>query len=304
MIVAVTAPTGNVGGKVTSYLLNMKGIQVTLLTRNAEKVARCRELGALVSEGDLEDGEFVSRATATADALFWVTPTPLATDDLRGFQNLLGENAAQAVVTNRIRRVVNLSSIGAHLGHGTGPIDGLHDVEQHLNEAAEESGSRTTHLRPAFYMENYLQFAKPILENGVVPLPVSGDCEIPMIATSDVAVEAVRQLTFAENGAKTPARQLLGPRDLRLEEAARTLGEALEKPVKHVRVDPESTREAFVSLGASDEVAARMVQMYKGVEEGHLRPEYPRTESSSTPTEFRVFCETELVPQIRRMQRA
>lgn len=47
MIIAVTAPTGNVGSKVTSYLLNLKGIQVLLLTRNRDKVEYWRNGGIL-----------------------------------------------------------------------------------------------------------------------------------------------------------------------------------------------------------------------------------------------------------------
>jgi uncharacterized protein YbjT (DUF2867 family) len=301
MIIAVTAPTGQVGSKVTSYLLNMKGVQVNLLTRDRLKVRPFENLGALVSEGDLEDTEFVNRATAATDVLFWVTPTPPTIDDLRGFQNRLGANAATAISTNRIGRIVNLSSIGAHLGHGTGPIDGLHDVEQHLNGAAEAISARITHLRPAFYMENYLRATGPIFEQGAVPLPVAGECQVPMVATDDVAVEAVRQLAFAVNGGT--AKPLLGPRDIRFDEAAEILGEALGRPIRHVRIEPAEAREALVSMGISDEVARRTVEMYESVEDGRLTTESPRTDSASTPTEFRVFCEKVLVPEIRRASR-
>jgi uncharacterized protein YbjT (DUF2867 family) len=301
MIIAVTAPTGQVGSKVASYLLNMKGVQVNLLTRDRLKVRQFEDLGARVSEGDLQDMEYVNRATSGTDALFWVTPTPPTTDDLRGFQNQLGANAATAIVTNRIGRVVNLSSIGAHLGHGTGPIDGLHDVEQHLNKAAEAISAHITHLRPAFYMENYLRTAEPILKQGAVPLPVAGERQVPMIATDDVAVEAVRQLAFAVNGGT--AKPLLGPRDMRFEEAAEILGKALGRPIRHVRIEPAEAREALASTGISDDVARRTVEMYESVQEGRLTAESPRTDAASTPTEFRVFCEEVLVPEIRRASR-
>ena len=90
---------------------------------------------------------------------------------------------------------------------------GCHDVEQHLNEAAAEAlGARITHLRPAFYMENDLRTAAPILEQGAVPLPVAGERQVPMVATDDVAVEAVRQLAFAANGgAAKPLARAAGP---------------------------------------------------------------------------------------------
>jgi uncharacterized protein YbjT (DUF2867 family) len=303
MIVTVTTPTGNVGSKVTSYLLNMKGLQVSLVARDRGKVELFEDLGALVHEGDLEDGEFVSRATATTDALFWVTPTPGETDNLRDFQNRLGTNAATAVVTNRIGRVVNLSSIGAHQGHGTGPIDGLHDVEQHLNEAGTTVNTRITHLRPAFFMENYLRLTGPIVEHGIVPLPIAGTREIPMVATDDIAVEAVRQLAFPVNGGGG-TRPLHGPRDISFDEAAEIIGDVLGKPVRHVRTSPDEFREGLTSNGISDDVADRMVDLYEGMENGHVRSEHQRTDASATPTEFSMFCEAVLAPEIRRMTTA
>lgn len=302
MIIATTAPTGTVGGKVASFLVNMKGIQVRLLTRSRDKVRHLREFGAIVREGDLEDGHFVSRATAAADALFWITPTPPTTNDLRGFQNRLGENAAEAVVTNAIDRVVNLSSIGAHIGYDTGPIDGLHDVEQRLDEAAEETGAKVAHLRPALFMENYLQFAYPIVKDGTVPLPVSGDRSVPMISTGDVAVEAVRHLAFPCSGGG-PAKPLHGPRDVVLDDAAQTIGEVIEQPVTHLKTKPEQTRTWLTAAGLSDEVASRIVQMYQSIDNGHLQPEHRKSNRTTTPTTFGEFCKSTLVPEMRRTAR-
>jgi uncharacterized protein YbjT (DUF2867 family) len=298
MIIAVTGATGTVGRKVVPLLLKMKGVQVNLLTRSQERAQHFVDSGAMVHEGDLEDAEFVARATATVDALFWITPTPMETDDLRAFQNRLGANAAAAVVTNRIGRVVDLSSLGGHLGYDTGPIDGLHDVEQHFNQAAVTTDAKVTHLRPAYFMENYALLSAPILEHGTVPLPVSGELQIPMIATGDLAAEAVLQLITPphEAGVVTP---LHGPRDIRFDTAAQMIGEALGSPVRHVRIEPDQARETFVSMGASEDVASRMVQMYESIDSGHLKQELPRTQASTTPTEFQQFCAAVLVPQLK-----
>ena len=56
MIIAVTAPTGQVGSKVASYLLNMKGVQVNLTHPRPPEGRGVRETSArVVSEGDLQD---------------------------------------------------------------------------------------------------------------------------------------------------------------------------------------------------------------------------------------------------------
>jgi uncharacterized protein YbjT (DUF2867 family) len=298
MIIAVTGATGNVGSKVTPLLMKMKGLQVHILARDREKVQHLAESGATVHEGDLEDAEFVARATATADALFWVTPTPLEAEDLRVYQNHLGANAASAVVANRIGRVVNLSSMGAHIGHETGPIDGLHDVEAHLDQAAITVDTKVTHLRPALFMENFLLAAMPILEQGVVPLPVSGGRKVPMIATGDLAAEAVLQLVLRDEN-KDSIVPLHGPRDIDFDTAAKTIGEALGSPVRHVQIGPDQARASFMAIGASEDVASRLVQMYKSIENGHLKHQRPRTFASTTPTEFHRFCTAVLIPELR-----
>jgi uncharacterized protein YbjT (DUF2867 family) len=299
MIIAVTGATGNVGSKATPLLMKMKGIQVHILTRSKENVRHFADRGATIHEGDLEDPKFVARATATADALFWMTPSPLDAGDLRAYQNRLGSNAAGAVVANRIGRVVNLSSIGAHIGHDTGPIDGLHDVEAHFDQAAITVDAEVTHLRPALFMENYFLVAQPILEQGIVPLPVSGDRSVPMIATGDLAAEAVLQLVLQDERKKHVV-PLHGPRDIEFDAAATTIGEALGSPVRHLRIEPDQARASFMAAGASNDVASRLVQMYESIDTGHLKHKLSRTAASTTPTEFHRFCTAVLVPELRK----
>jgi hypothetical protein len=55
------------------------------------------------------------------------------TNDWRGDQNRIADHYVAALTENRVPYVVNLSSVGAHLGHGCGPVDGLYDFEQKLN---------------------------------------------------------------------------------------------------------------------------------------------------------------------------
>ncbi len=300
MIVAVTTPTGTVGGKVAALLLDVEGVHVKLLARDRTKVKHFEELGAVVDEGDLEDDVFVARATRVADALFWATPTPPDCEDLRAFQNRLGANAANAITTNRISRVVNLSSFGAHLGFDTGPIDGLHDVEGRLDEAAAETGmTAVTHLRPGMLMENYFLFARPIMEEGTIPLPVAGDRQIPTVAAIDVAIEATRQLVFPASE-RISTKPLHGPHDLGVREAARTIGDALGSEVSHVRSEPSETKRALTQLGIGGKVADEVVQMFRSIENGHLRPAYSRSVNSTTQTGFRSFCEAVLAPRLKR----
>jgi uncharacterized protein YbjT (DUF2867 family) len=290
MRAVVTTPTGNIGRPLSQELLD-RGVEVTLLARNPEKVRPLAERGARVEVGDLEDRDFVTRTTAGAEVLFWLTPPNYATDDLRRYQQALGRNAAQAVRENAIPRVVHLSSIGAHLESGTGPILGVHDNEGML----DDTPASVTHLRPAYFMENYLLSLETIRSMGSVFMPIRGSVSIPMIATRDIAAAAAEcMLDTSWTGRKVWG--LHGPRDLSFDEAARILSEELGRPVEHVTISPDRAREAMTETGIPARLAETFLELYASVDAGELRSEMPRSEGTTTPTEFSAFVREVLKP--------
>lgn len=290
MKVAVTTPTGHVGSALTRKLLD-EGADVTLLVRDPAKVRSFTDRGARAEAGDLQDVEFVRRATRGADVLFWVTPSNFTSPDFRAFQNALGRNAAAAVKENDIARVVLLSSVGAQHDAGTGPILGLHDTECLL----AETGAHLTNLRPNMFMENHLAALPTVLETGCVFLPVDGSRRTRFIATRDVAtMAAVRILDPGWTGRHD--LELHGPEELSFDEVAARIGEALDREVRHVPVTPGQMRQALTEMGSSPDVASRLVEMYEGVEKGLLRPEQ-RAESRNTgTTTFAVFAREVMAP--------
>ncbi|MCX5683010.1 MAG: NmrA family NAD(P)-binding protein [Planctomycetota bacterium] len=292
MKIAVTTPTGHIGSKLTDILLE-KGAKVILLARDPSKVKQFVIRGAEILQGSLEDEGFVSRATRNVDALFWLSPPNMRATDLRAFQNQLGQSAAQAIRTNDIPRVVNISSIGAHLVSDTGPIAGLHDVENLLNEAA----ANVTHLRCGFFFENYLYQAEHIKHDASLYLPVSGRRRLPMIATADIA-RAAAELLLDEQWTGRNVRGLQGPRDLSFDEAAESISRGLGFQVRHLRVAEDTARLAMKSMGAGDNVIETMIEMYHAMSSGLLTPAEPRTRETTTPTTLEQFAHEVLLPLV------
>ena len=183
MKIAVTTPSGHVGSAVVDFLLDFGGdIQVKLLARRPKDLDRFVRRGAELVIGSQDDADFLVSATQDVDALFWVTPPGYGSENVRAFQNRLGIAGSFAIRANNIPRVVNLSSIGAQLSSGVGPICGLYDVEGILDEAADN----ITHLRPGFFFENFLMQLDSITKWGRISLPLSGSRSYPMIAARDV----------------------------------------------------------------------------------------------------------------------
>ncbi|MBI4720435.1 MAG: NAD(P)H-binding protein [Chitinivibrionia bacterium] len=294
MKVVINTPTGKIGKALTERLLET-GVDLILLARSPERVEPFAKRGATVAEGNLEDVDFVVRATRGADVLFWVTPADYAAGDIRKHYNKLGRIAVRAVEENKIPRVVDLSSIGAQHKDGTGPIAGLHDIEKML----ERTGAHVTHLRPAFFMENFFMQADSIASMGAIFMPVPGRTKLSMIATADIAAAAAERILDA-NWTGRSVLELAGPAEMTFDGAARVLGSALNKEVRHVPVSMDQTRDALVGMGISRGVADSYLEMYAAFAAGAIIPETPAA-LKRTSTTFDAFAENVFRPGMQAM---
>ncbi len=292
MSIAVTTPTGHIGTVVTNHLLNA-GAQVTLLTRKPEKVKEFVERGATVFQGSQEDKDFVTRATQGVDALFWLTPLEFSSTDFRGHFKRMGQAAAAAVRSNRIPRVVHLSGAGAHLTSGPGPIPGLHDIEQRLDDVV----TSVTHLRPFFFFENFLLQLESLKSLGRMYLPVSGSTRIGMLATRDIGDVAARRLLDHTWTGRT-VQGLHGPIDLSFDEAAAAIGQGLGRRVVHEHVTEAEAGRAMRAVGLSEYLTEAFLEVYRAIESGLLRPAEPRTADTTTPTTLQQFSQEVLKPLV------
>jgi uncharacterized protein YbjT (DUF2867 family) len=268
-------------------------ISVKLLGRRPEKLRNLVERGAETSIGSQDDAEFLVKATQDVDALLWVTPPAYGSDNYRAFQNRLGRAAATAIRTNRIARVVNLSSIGAQFISGVGPISGLHDVERLLDDAA----GNVTHLRAGFFFENLLWQLEPIQKWGRISLPISGAQRLPMIAARDIARAAAGRLSD-KTWTGHDVRELLGPADLSFDEVAGILAEALGRKIVFVKCNRQEMRHVLLDHAFSENIADLMLEMYDAVDAGRLRPLQSRAAETTTPTTLAEFVGKVMLPMI------
>src|SRR5687767_5982571 len=128
----ITGATGNIGRVVADKLLDQKR-KVRVVGRSQERLKRFVDRGAEAFVGTLEDAAAVTSAFEGATAAFTMIPPNTVAPGFRAFQNKVGEAIAAGLSRNRVRQVVNLSSVGAHLSERTGPILGLRDQEKRLD---------------------------------------------------------------------------------------------------------------------------------------------------------------------------
>jgi uncharacterized protein YbjT (DUF2867 family) len=284
----ICGATGNVGSKVAKYLLEA-GVPVRAVGRERVRLEPLAATGAEPWPGDLGDAKFLSKAFSEAGGVFAMIPPQYDAPDITAYQNGIGEALVTALENARVPRVVTLSSIGAHLFEGTGPIRGLHDMEKKLEKLGDAD---VVHLRAAYFMENHLWNVPVIREHGMNGSPIRPDAPIPMVATKDIADEAAR-LLLAKTLSGHTVRYLLGPRDLTMTEATRILGRAIGKPdLRYIQFPEEEARKAMSGMGMSDSAIEALLEMQRGFNAGRIRPTQERNASNTTPTTLEEFAET------------
>lgn len=293
MTIVVTTPTGNTGGRIAQQLI-AAGEKVAVLVRDPDKLTEVIRQNATVYQGSVDDPEAFVQATQNAEALYLVVPYNFGTSHLRQWQRQVGEAAATAISTNAIPHVVNLSSNGAHLPDGMGPISGLHAVEQTLNTVV----ANVVHLRPGFFMENYWMQLDAIRTAHQVFMPIAGDRHLAMIATQDIADVATKLLRDRSWSGQS-VLGLHGPTDLSFDEAASILRQVLNRPITHIQTTFEQFQDILLQLGATENVAAEYVEMWSSLARPDYTPAEPRTPETTTPTTFAQFVQDKMLPVLR-----
>lgn len=266
---AVVGASGNVG-KVVAQKLKAQGHAVRPVSRAAGV--------------SIDDVEALKKAFKDADGLFLMLPPDVQAPDLRKRQNELGEKLAQAAKTSGVRRVVFMSSVGGDMTEGTGPVLGLHDMEERLKALGL---AELVILRPAYFMENHLAGAPMAARNGMIGTPLKADVKLPMIATADIGAAAAEALV-ADAPPASP-RALLGPKDYSMVEVAKAFGAAIGKELKYVQFPYDEARKALIGMGLSASFADALIEMNTSFNEGKLKPA-KRSAENTTPTALEAFA--------------
>jgi uncharacterized protein YbjT (DUF2867 family) len=293
----VIGATGNIGSVVTKTLLE-KGERVRVFGRHAGKLQVFAQKGAEAFVGDVMDADALTRAFTGARAAFLMIPPGMKSPDYRADQERASDAISLAAKNARLPYAVNLSSIGAQAPQGTGPIVGLHFAEKKLN-AIERLN--VLHLRPAYFFENLLSGISMIQMMGIFGGALKGDLRIPMIATRDIgAYGAERLLHLDFNGKQT--QELLGERDLSMNEVVAVIGRALGKAdLRYVQFPYDQVGKVLIQMGTPPKTAALFIEMFGGFNEGIVAPTEPRSANNTTPTSIEGFVKEKFVPAYQGM---
>ena len=296
----VLGASGNTGHVVANNLL-ARGQKVRVVGRNAAHLQALTAKGAEPFIADVSDTDALAKAFHQADSAYVMIPPNPASNDPLGYSSRVGDEIAAAVRNAGIKNVVALSSIGADKTTGTGPVLGLYNLEQKLNQI---SGANVLHLRAGYFMENTLPQVNAIRQMGVVVTPLRADLKLAMIATRDIGAAAADALLKPDFQGKQ-TRELLGQRDLTYTEVAAIIGKAIGKPdLKYVQAPDDQFRAVLVQMGMSEQFARLLLEMIGSLNSGYMRALEPRTPVNTTPTMFETFVAESFVPAYQQQAAA
>ena len=284
----ILGASGNTGSIIADFLLS-KGKKVRVVGRDAGRLQRFVRKGAEAFTGDVSDAVALTKAFRGARAAYLMLPPISSRED----QERESDAIAKAVTESGLRYAVHLSSYGAHVPEGTGPVTGLHSSEQKLNAIG---GLNVLHLRAAYFMENNLAAISMIQGMGIFGHALLPDLKEPMIATRDVgdyAAQRLLDLDFSGN----QTRELLGERELSMAEATAIIARGIGKPdLRYVQFPYEQVQQVFEQMGMPPKKAAVYIEMFKAINTGVLAAQEPRSQENTTRTSFEQFVEDVFSP--------
>src|SRR5438445_295015 len=246
--------------------------------------------------GDVTDASAMARAFAGAEAAYVMVPPNLSSPNVRGYQERVNDALAAALEKNGVRYAVALSSFGADKSDRTGPVLGLHALEQKLEAIA---GLNVVLLRAGYFMENILPQVGVIESLGNMAGPVRPDLALPMIATRDIGAFAAETLARRDFQGKQ-RRELLGARDISYAQVAKIVGAAIGKPdLTYQQAPAAQLKPALMQMGMSSNMADLLLEMSDALNAGHMRALEPRSAQNTTPTTVETFVAEVFVPAYR-----
>jgi uncharacterized protein YbjT (DUF2867 family) len=281
--------TGSLGhiSKPVVQKLKAKGHSVTVITSSPNKVKDIEALGAVAAVGSVEDRNFLKNAFAGSQAAYLMIPPNTApTGSWIDFQKRVIRNYIEAVKTSDIKHIVFLSSIGAHLGKGAGPVDGLSAAEWHLDQLKDIN---LRIVRPSYFFNNLMGMI-PMIKNMNIMGSNFGSSNEKLVLTAtadiaDVVANELLNLKFKGHSIRYVASDERHPKEI-----AEILSKAVGKPgTPWIEFKDQDALNGMLQSGMHNEVANNYVSLGRAIREGKMQADYWKSKSALGKVKLEEF---------------
>ncbi|MGJ1284808.1 NAD(P)H-binding protein [Sphingobacterium spiritivorum] len=268
MKITITGSLGNIGRFLTEKLLQ-SGHHVTVVSHSEDRKPEIERLGADAAIGSISDVVFLRNAFKDADAVFAMTPPNMGGIDIISNTVEAGKAMAKAIKESAVSRVVMLSSIGADLPEGNGPITALHHIEKAY---AELEGVAVTFLRAGYFFTNFYNDILLIKTAGITGSNYPSSTSIPLVHPFDIAMAAAERLEqpFTGKNIQYVISDFRTARDV-----ADVLGNEIGQPeLPWIEFTDEEAFQGMMQAGVPGEIAGLYVEMGAGIRAGKIQTDF------------------------------
>lgn len=301
MKIVLTGSLGNIGKPLTGLLV-AAGHQVTVISSKAERISEIEKSGAVAAIGSIQDAEFLTETFTGADAVYlmeaWEGIGSLfdqKIDFLAEFKKI-ARQYVKAVQESGIKKVIHLSSIGAHSAAGTGSLLVHHHVEQILRTLPEEVSIKF--MRPVGFFSNLYRWLPMIQSQGKIIQSYGGGRKEPWVSPDDIAaaIAAEMEKPFRGRTVRYIASDEVSP-----DEIAAALGQSIGRDLKWEVIPGKQLLDQMLSAGINEWIAKGLIAMQQAQGDGSLyedfyasKPEFGRVKLKDFAKEFaQVFNQKE-----------
>ena len=274
MKIVLTGSLGNIGKPLATELVQ-KGHTVTVISSKAERQKDIEAIGATAAIGTMEDVDFLSATFKGADVVYLMETLGAGAFfdkdlDVMAAIIKIGNIYKQAIERSGVKKVVHLSSIGAHTDKGNGILAFHYNVEQILKQLPQDVSIKF--MRPVGFYYNILSFIPTIKSQGAIIANYGGDEKEPWVSPSDIAAVIVEEMETPFNGRTV---RYIASDEASPNELAVMLGEAIGKPdLKWIVIPDEQLLTGMVAAGMNPQTAKGFVEMNAGRRNSALYEDY------------------------------
>ena len=290
MKIIITGSLGNIGKPLTEMLVK-KNHTVTVISSKQERRKEIEEMGAIAAIGTMEDVNFLIKTFTGADIVYCMEASgyELLFDKNFDFMTAMtnvGNNYKQAIQQSGVKKVIHLSSTGAHTNKGIGLLESHYNVENILKQLPDDVIIKT--LRPGGFYYNVLAFIPTIKATGAIIQNYGGDQKQPWVSPVDIASVIAEEMELPFDGRKI---RYIASDELSPNEMAQILGEAIGKPdLKWLSISDEQMLNNVIAAGMNQAFANGMIEMNVARINGVLYEDYFRNRSTLSNTKFKEYA--------------
>ncbi|MDF2477140.1 MAG: NAD-dependent dehydratase [Sphingobacterium sp.] len=275
MRIILTGSLGNIGKPLTRLLVQ-RGHHITVISSKVERVSDIRNLGAVAAIGSIQDLDFLRETFNGADAVYlmeaWEGIGSLfdnKIDFLAEFKKI-AQNYVTAVQQSGVKKIIHLSSVGAHSDQGNGSLLVHYHVEQILKTLPEDVSIKL--MRPVGFFSNLYRSLLTIQSQGAIIQSYGGDRKEPWVSPYDIAATIADEMEKSFNGRTV---HYMASDEVSPNEIAAALGQSIGNPDLEWKVIPgEDLLDQMLSAGVNEWIAKGMVAMQQSQGDGSLYEDF------------------------------